>query len=210
MADAWPPQKLIDDINYFRDYRDPDLPVWTAQDVRDNYRINPFPDHPVPVAAIPAFPGWPDPQSAVRPPARPERESQQKFLDDSMQGITEDEADLVNWKGTRYLGGGGGGKVGLWEYIGPEDTAPETRQLVVKELRANRLSTSLNEEGEMLEIFRTKARSSHIITLIDPPVGLVARDEGLDPEWDGVVRRIKLEYCALGDINTLIHTRLLA
>jgi hypothetical protein len=127
-----------------------------------------------------------------------------------MQGIAENEADQINWKGTRYLGGGGGGKVGLWEYTGPEDTAPETRQLVVKELRANRLSTSLQEEGEMLENFRRRAKSSHIITLIAPPEGIVAQDEGLGPEWDGVVRRIKLEYCALGDINTLIHTRLLA
>ncbi len=82
MADAWPPQKLIDDINYFRSYRDPDLPVWTAQDVRDNYRVNPFPARPAPVAAIPEFPGWPDPQSEVRPPAHPERSSQQQFLDD--------------------------------------------------------------------------------------------------------------------------------
>jgi hypothetical protein len=210
MENPWPPQKLIDDINFFRKYRDPTLPDWNSQDVKDNYRVNLFPDHPEPEAVIHQFPGWPPPGQAMPPSASPERDSQKSFLDNPMPGLITSAEDQVNWRGTRYLGGGGGGKVGLWEYTGPEDAAPETRKLVVKQTVADWPSTDLQEEGEMIEVIRKRAKSSHIITLITPPEGIVAQDEGLGAEWDGVVRRIKLEYCELGDIKRLIRTRSVA
>jgi len=49
--------------------------------------------------------------------------------------------------------------------------------------------------------------SEHILRLISDPVPVDPGDEGLGPEWNGVVRRIIVEYFSQGSIWDLLNRR---
>jgi hypothetical protein len=51
--------------------------------------------------------------------------------------------------------------------------------------------------------------SNHIVGLTHRPRAIRAQDESLEPERDGSVRRLRLEYCALESLSTLIDQRIL-
>ena len=170
---------------------------------RQNYQY-PSP----PVVAVPPFPGW---QNLAVPEASPvsspqEEDLREAFLAQTIPEITANPVKRPHWKGIKYLGGGGGGKVGLWEYTGPGNTATKSRRVAVKEVRVDNpkydqyLQEEHFEEGKRLERLQEAAQSSHIITLQAPL-------PKADAKGQGKVRRLVLEYCDMGDLSKLIDIR---
>jgi hypothetical protein len=192
-------------INQFRNYRGE--PSWDEAEFSTNYRTRDYQYPNQPVVAVPPFPGWK--AQAPPPPGRKPGQPEKEFLEQTIPEITTDPAQRAHWKGIKYLGGGGGGKVGLWEYTGPEDTAPSFRRVAVKELPVDYLGDdSLLQEGTRIERLREAAQSSHIITLQVPLQRVDAKSQGLPAEWQGQIRRLVFEYCDMGDLKGLIHRRI--
>ncbi len=212
MADNLRDEFLLD-VNHFRRYRGQreltraDLNYLSIQ----NYH---YPSSPIIVA--PPFSGW---QNLAVPEASPalspwEEDLRERFLAQTIPEITADPAQRADWKGIKYLGGGGGGRVGLWEYTGQEDTAPNFRRVAVKEVRVDDprddgvLQEELFKEGKRLERLQEAAQSSHIITLQAPLPGADAKGEGSNAQRQGKIRRLVFEYCDMGDLLKLIEIRL--
>jgi hypothetical protein len=76
----------------------------------------------------------------------------------------------------------------------------------VKEGQGNHRFT-LAPEAENLQNL-SPAGSPHIVGLVRDPRPISAADEDLGEEWDDVVRRLFLEYCALGSLDDLITRRI--
>lgn len=106
------------------------------------------------------------------------------------------------WKGTKILGAGGQGIVGLWEWKGTGPSPmPPIRQIVVKKVTGN---DTLNDEWETM--LRLGNRGTHTVRLIHPS----SRAEGKRQRYDPVTGKLKgqkrliLEYCEGGDLDRLI------
>jgi hypothetical protein len=209
MADNLRDEKqFLLDVNKFREYRG-QVPLNRA--VLDYFGTRNYQYPNPPAVAVPLFPGW---QNLAVPEASPgpsqsEKALREHFLEQTIPEITADAAQRAHWKGVKYLGGGGGGRVGLWEYSRPGETAQDFKRAAVKEVRVDEpddpeldsiLQEAHFEEGKRLERLQDAAQSSHIITLQAPL-------PKADAKGKGKVRRLVLEYCDMGDLSKLIDIR---
>jgi hypothetical protein len=193
-------------INQFNEYRG--QTQWTNSDFDKYWRKRHYQNTNPPAVAVPPFPGWQNlavPESSPAP-SQWEEEFREAFLEQTIPEITADPAKRAHWKGIKYLGGGGGGRVGLWEYTGPGNTGTNSRRVAVKEVRVdnaewdNVLQEAHFDEGKRLERLQEAAQSSHIITLQTPL-------PKADANGQGKVRRLVFEYCDMGDLKGLINIR---
>jgi hypothetical protein len=208
MAFPYDPKKLLEDINYFRKVRNPKLKSYDEDLLKKYFRKEDYeyPDYSKqPPANIP-FPGWPAPGQIQQPEQL--GDSGQDFLNQDILEITASNAERAHWKGTKYLGTGGNGRVGLWEYTGPSDTAPKIKQIAVKEYTPDEPSDGFEWEGQMLEMLQTASPTSHVVTLLGKPQGIDAQAEGLHSKWQGIIIRLKLEFCEMGAVYKLIYNRI--
>ncbi|KAH7319023.1 kinase-like domain-containing protein [Rhexocercosporidium sp. MPI-PUGE-AT-0058] len=115
----------------------------------------------------------------------------------------------ANWTAVKVLGGGGGGVVVLWQYTGLAAAAPAITKIAVKS-RATYVNDSLQFEGSIMTGLNT-SRSQHITKLIvDPPHVMTAADcaaEGIPMVWNGITRRLIMEYYEQGSLLRLIRAR---
>lgn len=103
-----------------------------------------------------------------------------------------------SWRGTRVLGMGGYGLVGLWEYVKPTG---EVSRVVVKQ--SKRRDAALKRESILLRGL-SQTRTRHVVRLLKryhEEVGMGTSD------WDSdkhCISRIYLEFCENGDMKGLI------
>ena len=215
---AW--NRILDDVNFWDKYRHPQPQLFVplnVQQVQGWYRRYNYPG-PGPVLGDPPQPPvLGDGQPLERPPAQDLDPIHRQFLDTPVHRLNDNpgNANAHYWTGTKYLGDGTFGQVGLWEYQNPDLTVrPHTgaRHVVVKEGRitAGEVNNTLWPEADN-HLDLHPGGSQHIVRmLLDPlrPEDILGADEGLGPEWDGILRRIYLEYCELGDIFDLLRRRI--
>lgn len=109
------------------------------------------------------------------------------------------------WTGTKFLGKGSFGIVGLWEYRGDPANAPEITQVVVKQCEDADQDPERNiwggktpyDEARILTKL-SKAKTNHIIKQYG---GNRVGDKFLEM---GYVVRIFLEFCPGGDLKQLL------
>lgn len=131
------------------------------------------------------------------------RENQKQAFLDSEPTWSQRLGD--GWKGTRFLGKGNFGIVGLWEYRGDPARAPPVTQVVVKQSTDEPMDEfheiwggkSAMDEGRILKLLG-KLNSNHIIRQYG---GNRVGDRFLDM---GLVVRIFLEFCPGGDLDQLV------
>lgn len=193
---------LLPDINLFNEYRG--QTPWTNSDFDKYWRTRSYKYPNPPAVAVPPFHGW---QNLAGPSASPvSSQREEAFLEQTIPEITADPAKRAQWKGIKYLGGGGGGRVGLWEYTGPGNTATNSRRVAVKEVRVDDqewdsvFQEEHFKEGKRIERLQEAAQSAHIITLQAPL-------PKADANGRGKVRRLVFEYCDMGDLKGLIDIR---
>ncbi|KAE9368346.1 hypothetical protein N431DRAFT_512402 [Stipitochalara longipes BDJ] len=200
-------EQIIKEVNYFRQYRNPKAKPLNAQEVRDYYRLHKYLEISPP-GSPPKFPGWPKPGPSP-PPQVPSHN--QPFLDKTIPELASwpNLTDGKKWKGIKYLGEGGNAQAGLWSYTGPVvNGLPKARDVVVKELFANKArDDGLRYEARHMRAL-SRYDSQHVVKLLRDPFKTTGAIEGLGPEWDGIVRRLILEYCSLGDLYDLKDRRI--
>lgn len=177
--------------NYWRNYRDNTLPPLTPMQFFGLDRNRHYITNRNPGESAPPFSGY-KPQgsrSEARQYMIPPNREFEKFIRQQLPVLDS------HWKGTRILGQGGFGVVGLWEYVG--DNPPAVTKLAVKELNAG-VNGDLAAEGNFMMRLNT-ANSEHIVRLERDPVP----EEG----WDGRVRRLLMEYCPMGSLEGLLNRR---
>lgn len=103
------------------------------------------------------------------------------------------------WKGSKVLGKGSFGVVGLWQLEGGGDGAsPTINKIVVKQnIDASGFQKTL-KEGDILYMLSNRPRpSKHILRAYDPP--------RIDVYQNVNVARIILEFCPAGTLSKLIE-----
>lgn len=106
------------------------------------------------------------------------------------------------WKGTRILGAGGQGIVGLWEWRGGGPSPlPPYCQIVVKKVTGN---DTLNKEWKTM--LRLGNRGTHTVHLIYPSSRAHGKRQRYDPTTGKMrgQKRLILEYCEGGDLDRFI------
>ena len=205
-------------VNYWAQYRAPDPDNFVpqnAQQVQAFYRLQNY--QPPQPQAGPAVPPQPrdlgDGLPLERPAAQDTNIVRRAFLDRTLPQLQGDAAQRAHWRGIKFLGEGISSRVGLWEYMDPDpnaDVPGERRQIAVKELKTslpNPRTFDLAREAAILAKLRPSG-SPHIAHMIHNP-GPVAAEERLPAgRFDGVVRRIFLEYCSLGSLDELLQRRI--
>ncbi|KAL2060033.1 hypothetical protein VTL71DRAFT_9855 [Oculimacula yallundae] len=116
-----------------------------------------------------------------------------------------------NWRPVKILGQGANAPPVLWEYNGPLP-APAITRVAVKSVGNPVTSADMAAEGLHMRRL-TMAPTEHIVQLIvNPAVALTpaeCRAERLDPAiWNGVVRRLVMEYCPQGSLKRLLTYRI--
>jgi hypothetical protein len=104
----------------------------------------------------------------------------------------------IGWKGKKFLGRGGMGQAGLWEYTMSDEDMDHTQIVVKQSLQPPHISRDrvlgkanfLNTEGTLMRKL-AEIDSKHIVKLLygpsnDPFVG---------------ISRIFMEYCREGDLR---------
>lgn len=111
-------------------------------------------------------------------------------------------APIQGWKGIKFLGLGGSGIVGLWEYHIPE--TGEVKKVVVKQCR--RATSWFKEESRLLSLCHAENTGSmHIVQQLrrfHRELG-----QGSHSFWDRsdkYISRIYLEYCENGDMKDFL------
>lgn len=109
------------------------------------------------------------------------------------------------WKGKKFLGKGQFGIVGLWQYEGPAENAPQITQVVVKQVSLDMAHSVVPWGGEMNGLSEgkllqklSKVDTRHIIKMYG---GNKAGDRFSEM---GVVVRMLLEFCPGGDLEQLM------
>lgn len=208
-----PPQRAVDDANYLFAYRDPNMngianppPQYTPQSLAAARNLPPNAP-PLPPPPVPGFPPFGPPGSPRGPPG-PNRAARNWFAS-NIPELTREAATqglAGTWRGTRFLGQGSYGKVGLWEYqsAGPGDNGPNAfRQVVVKEMTGDQPNWAFaREEALTANLMQTGSR--HIVSLAFPSEPIDSVRDGEDAMWHGFIKRLVMEYCPLGDLSNLI------
>jgi len=212
--------RIVEAVNFWTKYIHPDPEAFVPQPadrIHSWYRLSDYPG-PGPTFGLPPQatilgPGQP----LERPPGVDEVKAHRDFLDEPVPQLNKNPADPLarHWVGTKFLGEGGCGKVGLWEYRDPNPAALPgigTRRVVVKEgtgLPAEINNVLRREANNHLEL--AWGGSPHIVSIlrnVPAPASILGTDEGLGAEWNGVLRRIYLEYCDIGDLLDLLARRI--
>jgi hypothetical protein len=196
---AFPTRNTADTINYFREYRG--AARWTDQEIKDNYQTRNL--IPPPLFKPPKTQYTPLVPSFAQP-ARVLTQEEQGFLASTIPDLEDvAQTDITggpgNWRGTKYLGSGSFGMVGLWEYQGPNPKTTKRRYVVVKQ-SSTALPGSMKKEGEFLIQLRVVG-SPHIANVLNTPQTVNSQAENIDPAWDNQVRRLIMEYCSVGGLN---------
>jgi hypothetical protein len=138
--------------NKWRNYRNPNRDDLRADEVTRKMRWlqnQSYVSYAIqwPGSAPPAFVPHRDWGEALRPyRVPPNPPGLQAFLDRSVPDLSP------HWKGTRILGAGSSGKVGLFEYRGPpgQNSLPVSRVAIKEVVETAPASLELKSEGEML------------------------------------------------------------
>jgi hypothetical protein len=199
-------EKALEDANFFLGYRNPTAPLYTFETLLEFWRLQNYVE-PAPVGRPAQFPGWPAAQGQDPIPAL--EDYQQQFLNKTIPELADipTAALSVNWVGTKFLAEGGASLVGMWQYNGPPTNDSMPRKVVVKELRADKTLYNLQQEINHTNAL-SKNYSDHIVALVQKlPKATTGAAEGFGPEWDGIVRRMILEYSSFGDLDNLLGIR---
>ena len=147
--------------NKWRSYRNPGISNLNTEDVLARLNQQQHKDYgnlevPIPGDTPSTFYGH-LPTGVYRPRATPEPGTQ-GFLLRAVPDLNP------HWKGTKLLGAGGFGKVGLFEYRGPpkENDMPVTRVAVKEIHKDSRPDLDLRDEGELLRKLGTTI-SPHVV-----------------------------------------------
>lgn len=196
-------------MNWWRRYRGE--PNVTLQELQGYYRTRPYAATPLQniVPRARAFQGQPQVAAPLFPlPNTPVR---QGFLDSPLVILDLPlTGDPTKWKGTRFLGKGGSALIGLWEYQDNADPKPPHRQVAVKQLKSktpNPKDKDAALEQDFLKQLSQRG-SPHIVRVLYDGTPIDGVDEALSNAWDGVTRRIFLEYCPLGSLQDLLKKRI--
>lgn len=102
------------------------------------------------------------------------------------------------WKGTRFIGQGSYGKVGLWEFEDAKQPEPLIKQIAIKQQEENPFAPEieLEAEGRIMALLTT-IRSKHLVRLYGQPKA--------DTENGNKVVRLFMEYCPGGDLTRLME-----
>ena len=122
-------------------------------------------------------------------------------LEDAAQ--TDRTGGPGNWRETKYLGSGTFGMVGLWEYQGPNPKTVTRHHIVVKQ-SSEALPGSMRKEAEFLTQLKAVG-SPHIANVLNTPQQVDSQAENIDPAWDNQVRRLIMEYCSVGVLNSILE-----
>lgn len=196
-------EEMLEEINHWRMYRDPNHIPLTIKDATKMYRTFPY----TPPAALPPR----APRNITSDPSiEPEQVTPisrvfQDFLNKTVAGIPGNPA---HWRGTKFLGSGGTAMAGLWEWIAPPEIGrPPYTQVVVKELQPGHMTDAIYNESMFLE--QTNYASQHIVNMLHPAYALKKGAlEGLDDSWDGIYIRMFQEYCSHGSLEQLLSRRI--
>ncbi|PVH77351.1 hypothetical protein DL98DRAFT_534802 [Cadophora sp. DSE1049] len=195
-------------------------PVPTNAEFQASWRTTPFARGPIPMMLRQA------PQRAAPTPmtralinVNPPPETAAEFLDRIVlilknlrprfapRGIGE---KATNWKGVKILGKGGSATVSLWEWSSRAKTRPTIDQKRIAVKSITNAVPDLEDEGNFM-VALGRARSQHIARILAPPNTLTREDcarEGLDvATWEGIVKRLILEYYPLGTLRDLKKRR---
>jgi hypothetical protein len=110
-------QRIADNVNYWMRYRNPNHNNLTAQQAHAYFRKFEYNEPPLGElqGADPEWRSLPPGQPLERPQPRDQNNRHRQFLDKVMPQLMDDPAEAVFWEGTKFLGEGGAGMVGLWE-----------------------------------------------------------------------------------------------
>lgn len=102
------------------------------------------------------------------------------------------------WKGTKFLGQGSFGKVGLWEFEDANKPQPLITKVAIKQQEDNPFASEveLEAEGRIMALLTT-VRSRHLVRLYGQPKA--------DIEDEKKVVRLFMEYCPGGDLTRLLE-----
>lgn len=114
-----------------------------------------------------------------------------------------DEFPQANWTGVKILGRGGFGVVGHWSYSIAQRNLPRYTDVAVKEV--DNVDDELTKEGDTMRILGRF--SEHVVRLVKPPRPEPIADEEEDSEWNGLVKRLVMEYCTQGSLLNAITRR---
>ena len=212
MADTNPMQNpsegTVEVANFFWKYRG--VAEWNDDEIRDNFQKQNYqPPARVQLPEPQQFDAWPAPKAvkAVKAPTRVE----QDFLASTIPDLedptkTEFGGGAGNWKATKLLGSGGFGLVALWEYQGPANVQDQKyRQVVVKEaMGGDPGQCYMSSEHRILKEL-LKTGSAHVTHVLADARAINSGAENIDKEWNGLIKRLILEYCPLGDMRALIE-----
>lgn len=109
------------------------------------------------------------------------------------------EFPKINWKGVEILGTGSTAAVGHWSY-NRQHFNPLPRYLDVAVKETDMPDQELAQEGEMM--MRLGRFSEHVVRLVKYPEKVDAA-EGNGLRWDGLVKRLIMEYCSQGTLIDL-------
>jgi len=203
-----PSASTVEVVNFFRKYRG--APEWNDDEIEDNFQKQTYqPPAHVQLPEPQQLDAWPAPKAikAAKAPTRTE----QDFLASTIPDL-EDPTQTAfaggagNWKATKLLGAGGFGLVALWEYQGPENVQGQKyHRVVVKEVMdGDPGQRNMSSEHRILKEL-LKTGSAHVTHVLADARAINADAENIDKEWNGLIKRLILEYCPLGDMRALIE-----
>jgi hypothetical protein len=212
MADSNPMQNpsegTVEVVNFFRKYRG--VAEWNDDEIKDNFQKQNYqPPARVQLSEPEQLDAWPAPKAVKA--AKALTRAEQDFLASTIPDLEDPTKTAFgggagNWKATKLLGAGGFGLVALWEYQGPENVQDQKyRQVVVKEaMGGDPGQRNMSSEHRILKELQ-KTGSAHVSHVLVDAQPIDADSENIDKEWNGLIKRLILEYCPLGDMRALIE-----
>lgn len=114
-----------------------------------------------------------------------------------------------HWEPVKVLGKGGQGIVGLWEYRGPKEDAPNPSKLVIKQGIVRGVGgAGLRPEHIYLHQFKLRTPPSQHIPKIYNENLIIEKGLNTNAFDKGTVHRLILEYCEGGSLDTWFHGKL--
>ncbi|KAE9381092.1 kinase-like protein [Stipitochalara longipes BDJ] len=207
---AAPDRDMLDIRKRFRAYRGE--PVQTDQQILDLCRLTDYINPNAVAAPAPGVNPLPPRPQRIAPPVDPDPDETRRFLSMDLEDLEDPQRRILfgggagRWSGSKILGQGGNGRVGLWEFQ-PANRLPGQiyLQVAVKETTTDGPEGSLDDDNKFLRQLR-ESGSPHINHSLVNGRGVDAAAENLDMRWDGLIRILIMEYCSLGDLSGLLTT----